>query len=1078
MRHLTNETHNLKLSTQWLAIVAALVLGFAACGDSVQRVSPPEISLTPANIIFDTGQDTDIERNLRIDNLGGSDLVIDSWRLSGSTPEAFDVEGLDRLVVPAGESKIVQVIYFAGAPTHAEATLNISSNTGSGRQAQVRLATVGTGTVLVSTPESVMFYIEELNQSVERSLELNAIGNGEVTISRIELFDAFGEFELSGVPELPIVARQGAELGTLTVTYHSNMPQDITADIEVTCDADNCHDGVMLIPVQVVTRLPSIEVLPIPLQFVAEARNEPVAEEVTIYNHGSADLEVDRLVLRDLGSPQLDDDGPRPSDLRILRVDGAESDGSASFTVAPGAEVSALIEYTPRDPRGLHAELVVESNDPYEPKVRVPIGGAVPDPRLVIIPDEYIDFGTIAIGITGRRTIQIRNEGAAPLEVESISMMGSNSDLFNILNADIFPLRLLPNEDEVLFVEFTTPASAIPNTEYSAVIEIAGHNDPDYLSNEIYLNLYATAGSTPFCQIVVNPPTIDFGLLVRGTEAEGFTTVQNIGSGPCQVNGVSMQGNLFNMIPGFAGDYFRITRTEPAQYISGGTLIPGEMFKVYVKYSPERVSAMGDTLGDTASVLLNITDPNAPNMVNSEPTVRCGHIDFGQIFNPIGFSRPCGINLRGRSGVADIATIPGFYDAGAVTLECNSQREDVLVYSVGTAPVSIDSISFSDECDGHFQLSNIPMLPHEMQPQESFTMQIRYRPTGEFRTTCRIIFEGSMEGGRHLLPLRGTGTRVSSVTEEFTQRSGRDVDVLFVVDNSGSMGDLQNNLQRNIDAFITEARNFDSDFQFAVVTTQSDGRIPDPDGGNRDPGQFLGNLRIFTPTNDPQLTAFRKVVLVGTSNSSESAIERGFESARLALSDPLITDLDEGCSGGCEEPYQCVRSVCGGYNRGFLRRNAALEIIFLSDEAEQSAGTLDFYIDFFKSIKGFRNDSLFAASSIAGPAPDGCQGSNGSADPAPRYVAIAERTGGDFAPICDADFSNTLKQIGQRTFGLQNEFFLSRVADPATVEVRVGGVLRTSGWSYHQSSNSVVWNEADAPAPGTQFTVSYEAACF
>ena len=46
------------------------------------------------------------------------------------------------------------------------------------------------------------------------------------------------------------------------------------------------------------------------------------------------------------------------------------------------------------------------------------------------------------------------------------------------------------------------------------------------------------------------------------------------------------------------------------------------------------------------------------------------------------------------------------------------------------------------------------------------------------------------------------------------------------------------------------------------------------------------------------------------------------------------------------------QKVCGGYNMGFLRKDATLEIVFVSDEEDQSPADLSFYINFFKNIKG------------------------------------------------------------------------------------------------------------------------------
>jgi hypothetical protein len=181
-------------------------------------------------------------------------------------------------------------------------------------------------------------------------------------------------------------------------------------------------------------------------------------------------------------------------------------------------------------------------------------------------------------------------------------------------------------------------------------------------------------------------------------------------------------------------------------------------------------------------------------------------------------------------------------------------------------------------------------------------------------------------------------------------------------------------------------------------------------------------------------------------------------------------------------PDRCVEGTCGGYNRGFLRETAALELIFLSDEEDQSAGTVNFYVDFFKSIKGARNEARMHAHAIVGADGNGraaaCQSDDGAADAGRRYVEVAERTNGTVASICETDFGNDLRELGNRAFGLQIQFFLSRPAAPGTVTVEVDGAAQAAGWSYDQESNSVAFEEGNVPDPGTRIRISYEAQCF
>jgi hypothetical protein len=225
---------------------------------------------------------------------------------------------------------------------------------------------------------------------------------------------------------------------------------------------------------------------------------------------------------------------------------------------------------------------------------------------------------------------------------------------------------------------------------------------------------------------------------------------------------------------------------------------------------------------------------------------------------------------------------------------------------------------------------------------------------------------------------------------------------------------------------------------------------------------------------------FRENISVGTNGSGT---ERGLEAAEKALRDPLIFDTGVVCQADadCVEPDTCVEGGCGGFNRGFLREDAALEIVFVSDEDDSSTATLNYYVDFFKNIKGFRNESRFHAHAIVG-ADNGraanCESNLGSASPGRAYVEVAQRTNGRIHSICAGDFGQALREIGNQAFGLPVQFFLSRPATEASIRVSVNGAARNAGWNYDRDSNSIIFDAGSVPQPRDTIRVVYDAQCF
>ncbi|HET9597128.1 MAG TPA: vWA domain-containing protein [Anaeromyxobacteraceae bacterium] len=168
-------------------------------------------------------------------------------------------------------------------------------------------------------------------------------------------------------------------------------------------------------------------------------------------------------------------------------------------------------------------------------------------------------------------------------------------------------------------------------------------------------------------------------------------------------------------------------------------------------------------------------------------------------------------------------------------------------------------------------------------------------------------------------------------------------DILFVVDDSGSMSEEQANLAANLDAFVATlaASPAKDQFQIGVTTTSVAGTsatdfsatettyasgpnaaapvVPYPAGRlvavdpatgrlRWDPatGAFTGN-RILAAGSPTLVADFKANVRVGTGGSGK---EQGLAAIRLALTDRIVD----------------------GTNAGFLRPGARLAVVILSDE--------------------------------------------------------------------------------------------------------------------------------------------------
>jgi hypothetical protein len=308
-------------------------------------------------------------------------------------------------------------------------------------------------------------------------------------------------------------------------------------------------------------------------------------------------------------------------------------------------------------------------------------------------------------------------------------------------------------------------------------------------------------------------------------------------------------------------------------------------------------------------------------------------------------------------------------------------------------------------------------------------------------------------------------------TDTFFQEPPANVDILWVIDNSPSMVQEQEEVGRRFADFIGHLEETNIDFHLGVITT-------DMDEENPDAAHLVGDPAVIDSEVPDYQAVFNARVQVGVDGSD---MERGLEAAYQALTEPIASDA----------------------NAGFLRREATLSIIFVSDENDCSdqgalpatsdgsacyddAELLTPVRDFVEDFRSLKDDpTQVIASAVVGPeVNEGCLDSV----PGTRYRSIAENTGGVEGNICDHDFSDIMDQMGLSVSGVRAAFELSRVPVLETLEVWIGDpeadtstweqVLEDpdQGWTYAAETYYLVFHGGSIPPRGTAITVTYEVA--
>ena len=309
----------------------------------------------------------------------------------------------------------------------------------------------------------------------------------------------------------------------------------------------------------------------------------------------------------------------------------------------------------------------------------------------------------------------------------------------------------------------------------------------------------------------------------------------------------------------------------------------------------------------------------------------------------------------------------------------------------------------------------------------------------------------------------------TEATELFVQEARARVDVLLVVDNSGSMLEEQSSLGSNFAALLSAAQALGVDYQIGVTTT---GVVPSPGSWATCPGGAEGGEkgrlfpvdgsrpRILTPFTPDAAGIFRQNTAVGVCHWDE----QGLEAAWLALSSPLADSADDPTT-----------ALPADGNAGFVRDGARLAVVFVSDEEDASPRPLAFYESFFKGLKG-GDPTLLSISAIVGTSPlSACPTASSVGS---RYVALAQATGGIVQPICTQDWAGALSLLSTTAFAPRRIFPLTGTPGPGVgIQVEVAGVAVTTGWHYDGLLRAIVFDAGAEPPPGALVKVTYPLGC-
>ncbi len=374
------------------------------------------------------------------------------------------------------------------------------------------------------------------------------------------------------------------------------------------------------------------------------------------------------------------------------------------------------------------------------------------------------------------------------------------------------------------------------------------------------------------------------------------------------------------------------------------------------------------------------------------------------------------VALVGQGAAPNLLITPDPLNFGVTYVGCNMPNE-ITLQNIGQEDLMIYNIGGLEE---PFLSEALPAFPLTLLPEESYTIALDFVPGLEGQFTDTFEVASNDPDGTQIVDFSGMGQYVASYQQEWENPVDPPSDIIFAVDQSCSMYDDAAILASSFSTFISQLNNYSTDWQIMVA--------------NQDSG--CNTSGILTPN------------VSGYQSSFQSAVQSGGGSYTEALLTPTRNAVENTDPGEC--------------NAGFMRSNAMLHIIMVSDEPEQSGGNYSDFVNDMIAKKGNANNVRLSA--IYNP-------SHHSG----RYVGAANDTGGLLFHITDSSWanSNNLQLIAQASV-IADKYDLDQPAVASTVEVYINGYLVQGNWYYDEAQQAVVF-DSNPPGEGDSIEITYAA---
>lgn len=292
------------------------------------------------------------------------------------------------------------------------------------------------------------------------------------------------------------------------------------------------------------------------------------------------------------------------------------------------------------------------------------------------------------------------------------------------------------------------------------------------------------------------------------------------------------------------------------------------------------------------------------------------------------------------------------------------------------------------------------------------TLNLSAMPVGSYTLTIEAKDKLGLSSSRSVS--WSVVSTIKNVTQNISVGNERKFDILVVVDNSGSMNYEQSSMASRVGNMLSILRGLD--YQIGVTTTDPRSYVAWGDGKLL-PIQNTNKYWIDSTMNET--TAQQNLGLTIQRSETGSALEQG-----------ILTT------------YRMLERSIAGENAGFLRPDAKLAVILISDEDESANTSRNDPENLMRLISNNWSNKTFSFHSIiTKPGDTACKSTHGAAE-GHRYAKLSGLTGGIIGSVCEADYANQVSGIATDIRNmLKNITLTCKPVQGTPVTIKKDGVL-------------------------------------